>query len=47
VWGYDPNAAGPTRTIDSTAHRLRKKLQQAGAEPTPHTIRGVGWRLGA
>ena len=45
VWGYDPAAAGPSRTIDSTAHRLRKKLEHAGAEPIMHSIRGVGWRL--
>jgi DNA-binding response OmpR family regulator len=45
VWGYDPAAAGPSRTIDSTAHRLRKKLAQAGAEAIMHSIRGVGWRL--
>jgi two-component system response regulator MprA len=45
VWGYDPAAAGPSRTIDSTAHRLRKKLEQAGAEQIMHSIRGVGWRL--
>ena len=45
VWGYDPAAAGPSRTIDSHAHRLRKKLVQAGAEATMHSIRGVGWRL--
>ena len=45
VWGYDPAAVGPSRTIDSTAHRLRKKLERAGAEPIPHTVRGVGWRL--
>jgi FAD/FMN-containing dehydrogenase len=30
---------------DSTAHRLRKQLEQAGAEPVMHSIRGVGWRL--
>jgi DNA-binding response OmpR family regulator len=47
VWGYDPDAAGASRTIDSTAHRLRKKLEHAGAEPIPHTVRGVGWRLGS
>ena len=45
VWGYDPAAAGPSRTIDSTAHRLRKKLEHAGAEPIMHSIRGVGCRL--
>jgi DNA-binding response OmpR family regulator len=43
--GYDPAATGPSRTIDSTAHRLRKKLEQAGAEQMMHSIRGVGWRL--
>jgi DNA-binding response OmpR family regulator len=46
VWGYDPAAAGPSRTIDSTAHRLRKKLEHAGAEQIMHSIRGIGWRLG-
>jgi two-component system response regulator ResD len=45
VWGYDPAAAGPSRTVDSTAHRLRKKLQHAGADPVMHSILGVGWRL--
>jgi DNA-binding response OmpR family regulator len=45
VWGHDPQAAGPSRTIDSHAHRLRQKLEQAGAEPIVHTVRGVGWRL--
>lgn len=45
VWGYDPAATGPSRTIDSTASRLRKKLQEAGAEQLIHGIRGVGWRL--
>ena len=45
VWGYDPAAAPAARTIDSTVHRLRKKLEHAGAEPNLHGIRGVGWRL--
>ena len=45
VWGYDPQAAGPSRTVDSHAHRLRQKLEQAGAEPIVQTVRGVGWRL--
>jgi DNA-binding response OmpR family regulator len=26
-------------------HRLRKKLEHAGAESIMHGIRGVGWRL--
>jgi DNA-binding response OmpR family regulator len=45
VWDYDPQAAGPSRTIDSHAHRLRQKLEQAGAEQMVQTVRGVGWRL--
>ena len=45
VWDYDPHAAGPSRTVDSHAHRLRQKLSQAGAEPMVQTVRGVGWRL--
>ena len=45
VWGHDPNAAGPQRTIDSHAARLRHKLDQAGAEPLVQNVRGVGWRL--
>ena len=45
VWGYDPHVAGPSRTLDSHAHRLRQKLEQAGAEPMVQTVRGVGWRL--
>ena len=45
VWGYDPQAAGPARTVDSHAHRLRQKLEQAGAESMVQTVRGVGWRL--
>jgi DNA-binding response OmpR family regulator len=45
VWGYDPQAAGPSRTVDSHAHRLRQKLEQAGAESMVQTVRGFGWRL--
>jgi DNA-binding response OmpR family regulator len=45
VWDYDPVAAGPSRTVDSHAHRLRQKLEQAGAEQMVQTVRGVGWRL--
>jgi DNA-binding response OmpR family regulator len=40
VWGYDPAAAPAARTVGSTAHRLRKKLEHAGAEPIMHSIRG-------
>lgn len=45
LWGYDPAAAGPSRTLDSHAYRLRHKLEQAGAQPMVQTVRGVGWRL--
>jgi DNA-binding response OmpR family regulator len=45
VWGYDPRAAGPSRTVDSHSHRLKQKLHQAGAEPMVQNVRGVGWRL--
>jgi DNA-binding response OmpR family regulator len=45
VWGYDPQAAGPSRTVASHAHRVRQKLEQAGAESMVQTVRGVGWRL--
>jgi DNA-binding response OmpR family regulator len=45
VWGYDPAAAGPSRTVDSHAARMRQKLEQAGAEPMVQTVHGVGWRL--
>jgi DNA-binding response OmpR family regulator len=45
VWGYDPAAAGPSRTVDSHAARMRQKLEQAGAEPMVQSVHGVGWRL--
>jgi DNA-binding response OmpR family regulator len=45
VWGYDPQAAGTFRTLDSHASQLRQKLDQAGAEPMVQTVRRVGWRL--
>jgi DNA-binding response OmpR family regulator len=28
-----------------TIHRLRRKVEHAGAQPIMHSIRGVGWRL--
>ena len=45
VWGYDPRATGPSRTIDSHAYRLRHKLEQAGTREMVQSVRGVGWRL--
>jgi DNA-binding response OmpR family regulator len=45
VWTYDPQAAGPSRTVHSHVHRLRQKLEQAGAQQMVQTVRGVGWRL--
>jgi DNA-binding response OmpR family regulator len=44
VWGY--RALGRTRTLDSHASRLRRKLQQAGAGPSVVVnVWGVGYRL--
>jgi DNA-binding response OmpR family regulator len=45
VWEYDADVAGPSRTVDCHAQRLRQKLEQAGAESMVQTVRGVGWRL--
>lgn len=45
VWGYDPAAVRPSRTVDSTAHPLRRKLDDAGAKQLMHSVHGVGWRL--
>ena len=43
VWGY--RSVGRTRTLDSHASRLRRKL--AGATDTPYVLNawGVGYRL--
>jgi DNA-binding response OmpR family regulator len=43
VWGY--LSLGRTRTLDSHASRLRRKLRQAGAGPCLVNIWGVGYRL--
>lgn len=45
IWGYDPAAAGVSRTLDTHAVRLRHKLAAAGAEGLVQTVRGVGYRL--
>jgi DNA-binding response OmpR family regulator len=44
VWGY--RSLGRTRTLDSHASRLRRKLRQAGAGPSVViNVWGVGYRL--
>ena len=43
VWGY--RVAGSTRTVDSHASRLRRKLASAGAEGWVCSTFGVGYRL--
>ena len=43
VWGY--RALGRTRTLDSHASRLRRKLALAGAEDCVVNVWGVGYRL--
>lgn len=43
VWGF--RAAGRTRTLDSHASRLRRKLAVEGAGPFVTNIWGVGYRL--
>ena len=43
VWGYRSNAA--TRTVDSHASRLRRKLDVDGSGRWVVNVRGVGYRL--
>ncbi len=44
VWNY--RVAGRTRTLDSHASRLRRKLREAGSEATlVENVWGVGYRL--
>jgi DNA-binding response OmpR family regulator len=43
VWGY--RSLGRTRTLDSHASRLRRKLRLAGAGPCVVNVWGVGYRL--
>jgi len=43
VWGY--KSSGRTRTVDSHASRLRRKLALAGAEDWITAVWGVGLRL--
>jgi DNA-binding response OmpR family regulator len=44
VWGFEPDT-GSSRLVDTAAHRLNRKLQQAGAEARLEVVRGVGYRL--
>jgi DNA-binding response OmpR family regulator len=43
VWGF--RVAGRTRTLDSHASRLRRKLRDAGASGLVDNVWGVGYRL--
>ncbi|HYX88685.1 MAG TPA: response regulator transcription factor [Gaiellaceae bacterium] len=43
VWGF--RSLGRTRTLDSHASRLRRKLARAGAEDCVLNVWGVGYRL--
>jgi DNA-binding response OmpR family regulator len=43
VWGF--RSIGKTRTLDSHASRLRRKLARGGGEPFVVNVWGVGYRL--
>jgi DNA-binding response OmpR family regulator len=43
VWGY--RSPGLTRTLDSHASRLRRKLARDGAGPFVLNVWGVGYKL--
>ena len=46
VWGYPVDARASTRTLDTHAARLRRKLALAGAQGAIENRRGYGYRLG-
>jgi DNA-binding response OmpR family regulator len=43
VWGFQ--SLGKTRTLDSHASRLRRKLERGGEGPFVVNVWGVGYRL--
>ncbi len=43
VWGF--RSQGRTRTLDSHASRLRRKLRERGADALVVNVWGVGYRL--
>ncbi len=44
VWGYRPNVV--SRTLDTTVHRLRTKIEENPSDPTfLRTVHGFGYRL--
>jgi len=43
VWGYDAEAEG--NVIDLYIHYLRRKLDDARADPVIKTVRGVGYMI--
>jgi len=43
LYGYDD--AGSANSVEVAVHRLRKKLVEAGAEVSIHTLRGIGYLL--
>ncbi len=44
VWGFSPYAQR-TRTLDTHASRLRRKLEDAGLDGMVHNVWGFGYRL--
>jgi len=45
LYGFD-SPTGPN-AVEVLVHRLRRRLQEAGATVAIHTIRGVGYLLGS
>ncbi len=47
VWKQTRRFTALDNVIDVQMMRLRRKLDDGGAEPLIHTVRGIGYRLGA